>query len=76
MFIKFITLLVTSTVSDPVPGWSDNLYGPLGILLSSNCGILRVIRGKGEIKADTVPGDLVINGLLCFAWEVATQWFV
>ncbi|CAH1127195.1 unnamed protein product [Ceutorhynchus assimilis] len=70
----FRPTIVTSTVSDPVPGWSDNLYGPLGILLSSNCGILRVIRGNGRIKADTVPGDLVISGLLCYAWEVATQW--
>ncbi|KAH1021476.1 hypothetical protein HUJ04_010983 [Dendroctonus ponderosae] len=70
----FRPTIVTATVSDPVPGWADNLYGPLGILLSSNCGILRVIRGNPRVKADTVPGDLVINGLLCYAWEVATQW--
>ncbi|XP_066152625.1 fatty acyl-CoA reductase wat-like [Euwallacea fornicatus] len=70
----FRPTIVTSTVSEPVAGWTDNLYGPLGILLSSNCGILRVVQGNPSVKADTVPGDLVINGLLCYAWEVATQW--
>ncbi|XP_050306470.1 fatty acyl-CoA reductase wat-like isoform X2 [Anthonomus grandis grandis] len=70
----FRPTIVTSTVSEPIPGWTDNLYGPLGILLSSGCGILRVVRGMPGIRADTVPGDMVISGLLCYAWDVATQW--
>ncbi|KAJ8915207.1 hypothetical protein NQ315_015430 [Exocentrus adspersus] len=70
----FRPAIVTSTVSEPVPGWSDNLYGPLGILLSSHCGILRVIRANGKIKSHTVPGDMCINSLLCLAWDVAQKW--
>ncbi|KAL1492059.1 hypothetical protein ABEB36_012557 [Hypothenemus hampei] len=70
----FRPTIVTSTISEPLAGWADNLYGPLGILVSSNCGILRVIRGNPKIRADTVPGDMVINGLLCYAWDIASQW--
>ncbi|KAF7282344.1 fatty acyl-CoA reductase wat-like [Rhynchophorus ferrugineus] len=66
--------IVTSTVSEPVPGWSDNLYGPMGILLSSNCGVLRVVKGRGCLKPDTVPGDMVVNALLCVPWEVNDEW--
>ncbi|XP_060523552.1 fatty acyl-CoA reductase wat-like [Cylas formicarius] len=70
----FRPTIVTSAVSEPFPGWTDNVYGPLGILLSEHCGILRVARGNGSIKADTVPGDMVINALLCFAWDVYNTW--
>ncbi|XP_018571845.1 fatty acyl-CoA reductase wat-like [Anoplophora glabripennis] len=70
----FRPAIVTSTVSEPVPGWSDNLYGPLGILLSSHCGILRVVRANGDIKSHTVPGDMCINALLCLAWDISQRW--
>ncbi|KAJ8961661.1 hypothetical protein NQ318_021259, partial [Aromia moschata] len=65
----FRPTIVTSAASEPLPGWSDNLYGPLGILLSSHCGILRVVRANGNIKSHTVPGDMCINAMLCFAWD-------
>ncbi|KAG5879702.1 hypothetical protein JTB14_006487 [Gonioctena quinquepunctata] len=70
----FRPTIVTSTAYEPLPGWSDNLYGPLGILLSSHCGILRVIQANGAIKSHTVPGDMCINALLCLAWDVDKKW--
>nr|XP_023027941.1 fatty acyl-CoA reductase wat-like [Leptinotarsa decemlineata] len=65
---------ITPTAIEPISGWSDNLYGPLGILLSSHCGILRVIRGDYNLKSHTVPGDMCINALLCFAWDLDRKW--
>ncbi|XP_028128534.1 fatty acyl-CoA reductase wat-like [Diabrotica virgifera virgifera] len=70
----FRPAIVTSTVWEPFPGWSDNLYGPLGILLSSHCGLLRVIRANGNLRNHTVPGDMCINAILCFAWDVSRKW--
>ncbi|CAG9861086.1 unnamed protein product [Phyllotreta striolata] len=70
----FRPAIVTSTVSEPLPGWSDNLYGPLGIILSSYCGILRVVRANGNLKSHTVPGDMCINAIICFAWDISNKW--
>ncbi|KAJ8978200.1 hypothetical protein NQ317_013146 [Molorchus minor] len=70
----FRPAIVTSTAFEPVPGWSDSLYGPMGILLSSHCGILRVVRANGDIKSHTVPGDMCINAMLCLAWDVNNKW--
>ncbi|KAF7282347.1 hypothetical protein GWI33_002787 [Rhynchophorus ferrugineus] len=66
--------IVTSTVSDPVAGWSDNLYGPLGVLLSTGCGILRVFPGDNSVHMDTVPGDFAVNAMLCLAWNIHKNW--
>ncbi|XP_057659288.1 fatty acyl-CoA reductase wat-like [Diorhabda carinulata] len=70
----FRPAIVTSTVAEPLPGWSDNLYGPLGILLASHCGILRVIKANGNLRNHTVPGDMCINAILCFAWDLFNKW--
>ncbi|XP_074034259.1 fatty acyl-CoA reductase wat [Leptinotarsa decemlineata] len=70
----FRPAIVTPTAIEPISGWSDNLYGPLGILLSAHCGILRVIRGDYNLKSHTVPGDMCINALLCFAWDLDRKW--
>ncbi|CAH1154753.1 unnamed protein product [Phaedon cochleariae] len=70
----FRPAIVTSTAFEPFPGWSDNMYGPLGILLYSHSGILRVVRCNGKFMSHTVPGDMCINAILCLAWDISKKW--
>ncbi|CAO1382963.1 unnamed protein product [Diamesa tonsa] len=62
--------IVTPAYSDPLPGWVDNLNGPIGILVSSAKGLLRSMIVDGDLTAEVIPVDLAINGLISIAWDV------
>ncbi|XP_044764592.1 fatty acyl-CoA reductase 1-like [Coccinella septempunctata] len=53
---------------EPIPGWTDNLNGPSGLLLGAGKGVLRTIYLKGNACADYISVDLVANALLFFAF--------
>lgn len=66
----FFVSLVMPTVADPVPGWTGNLYGPIGVMAAAGMGIMRVMLADVSVKLDIVPADYVVNALICAAWEV------
>lgn len=63
---------VIGTVREPVSGWIDNVYGATGVLLGVALGLLRVLNGDPNNRADMVPADYVINSCLACTWDVAT----
>lgn len=61
-----------STFQEPVRGWVNNLYGPLGLILAFGLGILHVYDGDiRDESVDMVPVDMVVNSLICATREVA-----
>ncbi|KAK7579869.1 hypothetical protein V9T40_000498 [Parthenolecanium corni] len=64
--------IVISTWKEPLRGWVNNMYGPLGLFLGFGLGILHIYDGdlRDEI-ADMVPVDMVVNSLICATKEVA-----
>lgn len=62
---------VISTVNDPVEGWIDNIYGPSGIVAGTAAGLLRVCRVDQDARADFVPADLCINGMMAAAYKTS-----
>ncbi|CAG9766285.1 unnamed protein product [Ceutorhynchus assimilis] len=66
--------IITSTVEEPIEGWTDNLNGPNGLIFSINVGLLRIIHCDSSVKLDFVPADMVVNAILCMAWEVNQRW--
>lgn len=48
---------------EPIPGWTDNLNGPTGLLLAGGRGALRIMHADLNSYADFVPVDLLVNGL-------------
>ncbi|KAI5640090.1 male sterility protein domain-containing protein [Phthorimaea operculella] len=66
----FRPAIVTSTASEPLKGWIDNMYGPTGIAVGSTTGILRVMKTDPTVTADIVPVDYVVNCLLVAARDV------
>ncbi|XP_043685230.1 fatty acyl-CoA reductase wat-like isoform X1 [Vespula pensylvanica] len=65
--------IVISTYKEPVSGWIDNVYGPVGITASVIIGLMRIHHCDGLVKANLIPGDLTINGLIASAWDIANN---
>ncbi|XP_061396164.1 fatty acyl-CoA reductase wat [Musca vetustissima] len=66
--------IVMSTYQDPIPGWTDNLYGPSGLCTWSARGMVRCIYGNSKCKANMVPADYCVNAMISCAWDVARRY--
>lgn len=52
---------------EPLPGWVDNLNGPTGLMVGAGKGVIRSILIEEEFKAELIPVDYAINGLITIA---------
>jgi fatty acyl-CoA reductase len=59
---------VVSTWTEPVPGWTDNFNGPIGIMVAGGKGFLRAVLADSNTTADYIPVDICIQFLLLAAW--------
>lgn len=55
-----------------MPGWVDNLNGPVGIMIGAGKGVIRTMLCNPDYNAEVIPVDLAINGLLAIAWKTGT----
>ncbi|KAL2741585.1 fatty acyl-CoA reductase wat-like isoform X2 [Vespula squamosa] len=67
----FRPAIVTPTYREPIPGWINNMYGPVGITAGILMGLIRTHHCDGSVNANFVPGDLTVNGLIVSAWDIA-----
>lgn len=63
--------IVTSTYNEPLPGWINNLYGAVGVVMGSAIGLLHSLHCTPENLADLVPADYVISHVIATAWDTA-----
>lgn len=63
--------IVTPAVRDPMPGWVDNVNGPMGLGTLASLGILRTIDWNYYGVADMIPVDTVANSMLAVAERTA-----
>lgn len=70
----FRPAIVIPTAKEPVVGWIDNMYGPTGIIVGVGAGLLRIFYGKKENHAELVPVDMVVNGILASAFDIAQNY--
>lgn len=56
--------LVCPAAEEPLPGWVDNLHGPVGILVGAGKGVIRTMLCHAECNAEVMPVDMAISGLL------------
>lgn len=73
-FIFCFICLVLSTYKEPVPGWTDNLYGPSGICSGAVRGLVHVIFGNAHKRANLVPADYCINAIIAAAWDINRRY--
>ncbi|XP_038219949.1 fatty acyl-CoA reductase 1-like [Zerene cesonia] len=60
--------IVICSVNEPVPGWIENLNGPVGLLIASGLGILRSVYSDPDLLADYMPVDVAIKMFIVGAW--------
>ncbi|CAL1688896.1 unnamed protein product [Lasius platythorax] len=66
----FRPAIVISSASEPLVGWIDNFYGPIGLTASVSLGITRFLQCNNDIVANIVPVDLTVNSLIASVWDV------
>ncbi|XP_063235357.1 putative fatty acyl-CoA reductase CG5065 isoform X2 [Bacillus rossius redtenbacheri] len=62
--------IVTPAWREPLPGWVDNLNGPIGLLVAAGKGVLRSLHCMHHYHAEVIPVDFAINGLAIIAAKV------
>ncbi|XP_049289399.1 fatty acyl-CoA reductase wat-like [Anopheles funestus] len=65
--------IITTTMEDPIPGWTDNLYGFNGVVCGAATGVLRIFHIHMHYKASIVPADTVVNSTLAVTWYSANH---
>ena len=60
--------IISTTYNDPLPGYTDNIYGINGIVTGAGVGVLRILHINKKLKANIVPADYVVNSILALAW--------
>ncbi|XP_026331129.1 putative fatty acyl-CoA reductase CG5065 [Hyposmocoma kahamanoa] len=64
--------IVIPVFFDPLPGWTDNINGPTGLLIAAGKGVLRSMYGRGNCYADFIPVDVLASGIMIGIWDFAT----
>ncbi|XP_063220623.1 fatty acyl-CoA reductase wat-like [Bacillus rossius redtenbacheri] len=65
--------MVMAAIAEPIPGWLENVYGPIGIALGVGTGVLHVCYADAEKVLDTVPADMVSNCIIAAAFATENR---
>ncbi|XP_061728068.1 putative fatty acyl-CoA reductase CG5065 [Cydia pomonella] len=65
--------IVIPIYQEPLPGWTDNINGPAGLLIGAGKGVIRSMYCKSNSYADYLPVDIFINGIMICCWEFIEQ---
>lgn len=61
--------IVTAAVSEPFPGWVDNVNGITGIMTEIGRGTITSIMCDQRLVLDVIPVDIVCNIIITAAWH-------
>jgi len=59
-----------SSIKEPVPGWIDNVYGPIGLLIGSGKGVVHVTCINKYTHKNIIPVDIVVKAVLVVIWKL------
>lgn len=62
-----------STYSEPMPGWVDNLNGPIGLIVGAGKGVVRSMLCNGKYHVEYITVDIAINVVIATAYRIATD---
>ncbi|XP_039481262.1 putative fatty acyl-CoA reductase CG5065 isoform X1 [Drosophila santomea] len=65
--------IVSPAAFEPLPGWVDNLNGPTGLMIGCGKGVIRSVLVNQRNKAEVIPVDYAINGLIVIPYEFNKQ---
>ncbi|KAH8295017.1 hypothetical protein KR018_005780, partial [Drosophila ironensis] len=65
--------IIMSADKEPMVGWIDNLYGPIGFAYGAGMGVLRVICVNLDAHSNLVPVDYASNLAIAIIWETSRK---
>lgn len=65
--------LVISTWRDPMPGWLDNLNGPVGMMMGAGQGVIRVSMCDKDVVPDFMAVDVAIQAMIIATYHRAVS---
>ncbi|XP_059056959.1 putative fatty acyl-CoA reductase CG5065 [Achroia grisella] len=65
--------IVTPSYREPLPGWVDNLNGPVGVMVGAGKGVIRSMHCYGQCHAEVIPVDSAINAIIVIAFRIGTM---
>ncbi|XP_044728842.1 fatty acyl-CoA reductase 1-like isoform X2 [Chrysoperla carnea] len=65
--------IVFSTEKEPIPGWLDNLNGPLSFFLGIGTGVVHVAWNNRDVVSDCIPVDNAITNMIVASWYQANN---
>lgn len=64
---------VCPSLTEPVPGWVDNLNGPVGVMLGAGKGVIRTMLCDGSLTAQVIPVDIATNAIIIIGMLEGTR---
>ncbi|XP_055706865.1 putative fatty acyl-CoA reductase CG5065 [Phlebotomus papatasi] len=61
--------IVIPIYRDPLPGWTDNINGPTGLLIGAGKGVIRTMYCDSDGYGDYLPVDIAVNCMLLATWN-------
>lgn len=62
--------IVIPVWKEPIPGWTDNINGPTGLLIGAGKGVIRTMYCNENSYADYLPVDIAVNAILIASWNI------
>jgi len=62
-----------STMSEPYPGWVENINGPPGLVIPLIIGFWRVLLVDKTKKCDIIPADYIVNAMISVMWDTVNR---
>lgn len=69
MYIVYNSFTVIPVWLEPLPGWTDNINGPTGLLIGAGKGVIRTMYCNNQGYADYLPVDIAVNGIILSTWN-------
>ncbi|XP_077263280.1 fatty acyl-CoA reductase 1-like isoform X1 [Temnothorax americanus] len=67
--------IVGSSIKEPMPGWIDNVYGPIGLSVGGGKGVIRVAYCNKHVTENAVPVDFITNAIIVVSWNLGLTSF-
>lgn len=61
---------MSPSLKEPISGWVDNIFGPVGLFIGSGKGVVRVGYCNKYNIDDAIPVDIVIKAILVVSWKL------
>lgn len=67
--VIFRPSMISPSLKEPIPGWVDNIYGPIGMISGVLKGVMHIIYQRHNTHYDMIPVDIVVKSLLHVIWK-------